>query len=160
MVGVRRLLVGGVALPQDGDGVAVAGGDVAVQRVVADVRLTALEPVDLDRALAQVEVVDGADGVEGFLPVELARHVPEERLGIVDRLPIHRLVLVQGFDVSGGGEVGRGRVEVLLAGLGYLRRLRGDVVHGVHLALRGAKVGAWRLGVESATRIILASRGF
>ena len=137
-VGVTRLLVGGVALPEDGDVVAVSGGDVPVEGVVTDVGLAALEPVDGDGTLVHVEVVHGADGLEGLLPVKLTGVVAEELFGILDGLLVHRLVLVEGLAVRGGGEIGGGRVDVLLRRLGHGVSLGGDVLHGLHLDGPGA----------------------
>lgn len=60
---VQQLLVGGlglhpliVALPVDGHAIAVASLDMAVQGIVADVGHGALEPLNADGAIVEVEV--------------------------------------------------------------------------------------------------------
>mmetsp|Transcript_8250 Transcript_8250/g.30155 ORF Transcript_8250/g.30155 Transcript_8250/m.30155 type:complete len:565 (+) Transcript_8250:713-2407(+) len=131
-VGVFRILGRLVALPQDGNLVAVSLEDVLVQRVVAYVRLPALEPVDEDLPVVHVEVILRPDGDEGRLPVELARHVAEEGLRVVDGRSVHLRVLRHGLDVRVLRERRGGVVDVLLRLLGDLCARRGGDLGGVH----------------------------
>ncbi|MNC41636.1 hypothetical protein D3C75_904100 [compost metagenome] len=97
-------LGGIVALPDD-RGLFAAPGQVAVEAVVGDVQLAALEPTGLP--LAQVAMVHAAPGFE---PVEeQARLFGPEQLRLLDGLPVQPLVVV---GMHGGMPVGGCRDRV------------------------------------------------
>lgn len=70
--------------------------NVSIQHVVADVRRCAIHPLDVDRALRDVEVEGHEVGLISWrLPVELLRNVAPELFGVLDRLLVELLVLLE-----------------------------------------------------------------
>ncbi|MCY1363731.1 hypothetical protein D9M69_505070 [compost metagenome] len=89
VVGDVRRFAGVVALPNEGDLLA-ALFQVAVDAVVGDVQLAALEPGRL--AFAQVAVMDAVPGLE---PVqESGGLLGPEGFGLLDGLPVQALVVL------------------------------------------------------------------
>ena len=111
--GVARL-----TLEVDGDLVAAAGGDVAIEAVVGDVELAADEPLG-------VRQVPLADGVPLGVPVEqLARLLGPEPLVVLGRLVVHPRARDEGVAL---GRLGR-REGPVLGGQG--RDAGGRIGHG------------------------------
>src|SRR5690606_37927057 len=101
------VLAGIVALPEDGDLVAAAL-KVAVEAVVADVELAALEPAHL--ALAEVRVAHPLPGLEPG--DEALGLLGPEPLRVVERAAVHGLVL-RLIQPGRAGKLGRNRIDLL-----------------------------------------------
>ena len=139
-VGVRdRAGVARLTLEVDGDLVAPAGGDVAVEAVVGDVELAADEPLG-------VRQVPLADGVPLGVPVEqLARLLGPEPLVVLGRLVVHPRARDEGVAL---GRLGR-REGPVLGGQGG--DAGGRIGHGKNVTLAwsgrdstAVKLGAYR----------------
>jgi len=78
--------------------------DVAIDGVVAHVGLATEEPLDLDRALAEV-VVPVLELVPFLAPVELPRNFAPEGLWMLDAARVHLLVLIQALAMRVLGEL-------------------------------------------------------
>eukprot|EP00053_Salpingoeca_punica_P010178 m.91720 g.91720 ORF g.91720 m.91720 type:complete len:710 (+) comp15305_c0_seq1:340-2469(+) len=102
-----------VALPVEGDAVAVASLNVAIQRIVADVCQRALEPADGNWPVVDVEVAE-VELVPRLLPVEALGNLAPELLRLVDGLAVHGRILAHGLDVGCGRQLlwRRNRVRV------------------------------------------------
>src|SRR5262249_30306057 len=94
-------------LPDDGGLVLARPVEVAIDAVVADVELAAVEP-------ARVRLVPGEDPVPALEPVQRLRLLGPEALRVVPGALPEPLVLRQALDVGAGRELGRRRE---LAGL-------------------------------------------
>ena len=111
LVGERAALRGLVALPLDGDLVA-PGLQVTVQAVVGDVELPALEILEVDGALADIEVVI-LDLVPFLEPLHvLARNVGPEAVRILDRPLPDLVVSLPAADVGHLLDLFRYRVDI------------------------------------------------
>ncbi len=93
-VGEALALVGVVALPDDGDRVAVPRLDVAVDAVVAGVELPALEPCDSGRAVVAV-----AYAVPLARPADALRFPGPESFGVGDRAVVELLIFRKARNV-------------------------------------------------------------
>jgi hypothetical protein len=90
-----------VGLEDQRDGLALAGSDMAIDRIVADVERAVLEPLDADRIEAPV----GDFGRRGE-PVEPQRLLGPKAIAVLDRTGIHRGILLGG---AIGALLGAGR---------------------------------------------------
>ena len=77
-VGQAAIVIGVVALPEDRDLIAVAGLDVSIEAVAADVELAALEPADLRFAEVGIQ-----DLLERSVPVQPFRLPAQNASGSV-----------------------------------------------------------------------------
>lgn len=69
---------------------------ISIQQIVTDICRRALHPLDGDRPLGDVEVKRHKfAGISGRLPVELSGDVAPELVGLLDRLLVHFLVLLE-----------------------------------------------------------------
>eukprot|EP00123_Amoebidium_parasiticum_P017394 comp23832_c0_seq1/m.41572 comp23832_c0_seq1/g.41572 ORF comp23832_c0_seq1/g.41572 comp23832_c0_seq1/m.41572 type:complete len:727 (+) comp23832_c0_seq1:370-2550(+) len=113
-LGIGRL----VALPEKGNAVAVAGLDVAVDSVVADIGLSACKPLHIDGALGHAEVViDHA--LPALLPVQLLGQRRPERRGVLDTLLVHAIILLAGVNERAGHGGRHGESLFVLVGGGH-----------------------------------------
>jgi hypothetical protein len=127
----EQLLVGdgprvaGVALEDDGGLVALAGGDVAIDAVVTNVELAALEPLDERHAEVPFE-----DLVPLLVPVEgrLGALGPEA-FGVVDRALVELLVFRRALHPSVLCESRRRGKELGLLASSRVRRIVRQPVH-------------------------------
>jgi hypothetical protein len=118
-IGEFALEAGLVALPDD-CGLIAPIGEMAIEAIVGDVELGALEPLDGDVAI----VGPVPDLVPLLEPVHvLLGHLAPESLGVVDGPPVHGLVLVLADQRAFGGArkhvvgfVGHGSLLVLTPG--------------------------------------------
>jgi len=104
-------------LPEEGDLIAEAGGDVAVQHVVADVRDRTLHPSDPHRTRSRVEViVQKAVLLRRLFPVEVAGDVGPEAGRVLDGTRVHGTVLFHARAVRVAADV-VGRTEQAAVGV-------------------------------------------
>ncbi len=98
----------GLAFPDQGRLVAPLAEGVAVHAVVAQVELSAHKPL----GPGQVPFEDLVPRLE---PMQIPCRPGPESLGILDRFPVHLLVLLEALDVRFGAEFSRRRKDSIFA---------------------------------------------
>ena len=105
----RAVRIGGiVGFPQDRDRVA-ALGEMAIDRIGRKIERPVGEPGDAEIAFVEARLLDAGKGPH---PVDALRLIAPEGIGLLDRLPVHRLI--GGFiDQRIGRPGGRHRINRL-----------------------------------------------